>query len=68
MIRWGHGHSLGTGALLALALLHGNYLWTLSAVLLAGVALGRGWWAVGRLMRSVADRLRLHPYGYRRPW
>lgn len=57
MIRgWGHGHSVGVGALLALALLHGQYLWTLTAVFCAGVALGRAWGFLGGLLRRLLAR------------
>ena len=63
MKRWTHGHSAGTGFLLALSLLGGHYLWGLTAALLVGFALGRGWGAVGsglhRLGGLSAERLRL---------
>ena len=56
MIRWGHGHSIGAGALLAAALLHGNYLWTLSAVFVLGLALGRAWGFLAALLVRAARR------------
>lgn len=58
MTRWGHGHSFGAGALLAASLLHGDYLWTLSAAFVAGAVLGRAWGFLGGLLRQAV----------RQPW
>ena len=51
MIRWHHGHSTLLGALLMLALIRGEYLWTLSAAFLLGLLVGRGWGALAALLR-----------------
>ena len=56
MSRWHHGHSIGTGVLLALALSHTHMLWFLSAAFLGGLALGRGWGALAHLFRRWAHR------------
>ena len=58
MSRWGHGHSTALGALLAVALLRGHYLWSLTAAGAIGVAVGRAWGVLGALLRR----------GFRRPW
>lgn len=48
---WGHGHSTLLGGLLMLALIRGEYLWTLTAAFVLGVALGRGWGVLAALLR-----------------
>lgn len=53
MSRWGHGHSIGIGLLLAVSFTH-HLLWLLTLAFVLGVAVGRGWSALGRLMRSLA--------------
>ncbi len=58
MIRWGHGHSTLLGGLLAVALLRGEYLWTLTAAFALGIAVGRSWSALRALLRR----------GLRRDW
>ena len=60
MSRWHHGHSLATGAFVGLMFVNDHTLWVLTAAFLIGLLVGRGWWAIGRLMRSVTDRLRPH--------
>jgi len=47
---------MGAGALLAVALLHGHLLWVLTVVFLAGLAVGRAWGLLGRLLRSAPRR------------
>lgn len=56
---WHHGHSLAAGAIVGLAFVNDHTLWSLTLAFLVGLAVGRGWWALGRLMRSVAERLQL---------
>lgn len=51
MTRWGHGHSALLGALSMLALIRGEYLWTLTAAFVAGLVLGRGWATVRAFLR-----------------
>lgn len=69
MIRWGHGHSIGVGALLTLALLHGHYLWALSAVFCAGLLLGRAWGSVGAFLRRFQrSAWPVVEHRARRPW
>ncbi len=62
MRRFGHGHSLAIGVLLALALERHALLMVL-VVFAAGVLVGRGWDRLRRLADAVGDRLRgrAHP-------
>jgi len=65
MMRFGHGHSVVLGALLAVALLHGHYLWSLTAAFVVGVAVGRAWGLLGALLRRPWPVIVQRP---RRPW
>lgn len=60
MRTWHHGHSIATGAIFSLAFVNDHALWLLTAAFAGGLVVGRGWWAIGRLMRTVAGRLRPH--------
>lgn len=54
-MRWSHGHSMGAGGLLALAFVSGHLLWSLTAVFVLGLVLGRLWGSLGGMVRWLRD-------------
>ena len=58
MNRWGHGHSIGTGVLLAL-LVSGHLLEVVTVVFLVGLLVGRAWGGLGGLLHRLGRPSRL---------
>ena len=65
MIRWHHGHSIATGALLGLLVFHAGMLWPLTVMFAFGLIVGRLW---SRLLAGLvwlgSSRSPLRHYGF----
>lgn len=52
--KWGHGHSMGVGAIVAL-LIATHFLWILTATLVVGILIGRSWHGLGKASGTVGQ-------------